>query len=142
MSAGSNATWKHHDKAAPCTTKLTPVDIGDQLQQAYQMQKGSIFFNELPGEIRNKIYAYLLGAQGSVALSHQVNAKMELEEEDLDVFVDTKHPIRLCAAIIPTCRACAYETYPILYGHNVFTFYDSIEIENFDLLGLGTSSFR
>ena len=125
-------------------TKLMSVDMGDhlmQLQQAYQMQKGSIFFNEFPAEIRNKVYAYLLRAQGLVALDHQVNANIELEEEDLEVFVDTKHPVRLCAAIIRTCRACAYETYPILYGQNVFAFYDSLEIENFDSLGLGTSNF-
>ena len=135
---------KDHDKAARGTTKSMSINMGNrltQLQQAYQMQKSSIFFNKLPGETRNQIYAYLLRAQGSVALDHRVNAKIELEEEDLEVFVDTKHPTRLCAAIIRTCRACAYETYPILYGQNVFAFGDSLEIENFDSLGLSTSSF-
>lgn len=101
------------------------------LQRAYMMQNESIFFRNLPPEIRIKIYQYLLHAYEVVNPSHQSLRSEPRMCHDRAPGLD--------AGITRTCRAAVYETYPILYGQNVFSFAEREDMQYFQFKGLNPS---
>ncbi len=57
-------------------------------------------------------------------------------------FVSDNPRALLDAAIARTCRLRIYETYPILYGQNVFSFYDWGHMYYFERAGTSNDSLQ
>lgn len=109
-------------------TTLTP------LQLAYRRQKDSAFFARLPAEIRHKVYECLLVAHEIITPDHRLLEAMEDRRRRFgDYGVGMKLAAGLHGKIVRTCRACVYETYPILYGQNEFSFGRVEEFNDFKL---------
>ena len=89
------------------------------LQIAYSNQKHSILFGKFPAEIRNRIYEVLL-------LTDQL---ADDRSQDPTPYFWVLKVIE--GAIVRTCRAVLFETYPVLYGRNTFFFSEAFQIEKF-----------
>lgn len=126
------------DMKAPVMVPKVPVT---PLQKAYLAQEGSVFFGKGKGkfsaEIRNMIYEHLLIAHETITPDHYPHPE-QYGEFDLNLLVGDKQAAGLHAGIARTCRAILYETYPILYGCNVFEFWLPHHIRGFERTGLGT----
>lgn len=92
-------------------------------QRAYSIQKQSTFFGKFPAEIRNRIYDFLLVADEIVNPGHQ--------RVSTNNYGCGKVPAGLDATIARTCRAALLESYPILYGRNVFAFVTPDQINRY-----------
>ena len=116
------------------------IDSQDQetitpLQLAYENQKDSEFFTRFPAEIRNKIYGCLLIAEEIITPDHRLvgGAKEDRRCRFGDYGIGPELAAGPQGAVVRTCRACVYETYPILYGHNEFSFGRGQEFDDFKL---------
>jgi len=109
--------------------KTTPLQI------AYENQKNSSFFARIPAAIRNKIYGCLLIAHEMITPKHRshglVVGLVDQHEIFGDVSIGDKLAAGLHGAVARACRACVYETYPDLYGQNIFSFGRQREFDYF-----------
>lgn len=104
------------------------------LQLAYRRQKDSAFFTRFPAEIRHKVYECLLIAHEIITPDHRLLDAIEDRRRRFgDYGVGMKLAAGLHGKIVRTCRACVYETYPILYGQNQFSFGRVEEFNDFKL---------
>lgn len=90
------------------------------LTKAYHRQRKSPFYNKLPAEIRNQIYEYLLLTDQTIDVTiraFSLKKTFKLGENPLH-----DPPPGIHSAICHTCRGALYETYPIIYGRNMFSF--------------------
>jgi hypothetical protein len=110
------------------------------LQIAYENQKDSNFFDRIPAEIRNKIYGCLLIAHEIITPKHRSHGLVVGLADQHEIFGDFSIGDKLAAglhgAVARACRACVYETYPILYGQNIFSFGRQREFDYFMVGGL------
>ncbi|KAL8816523.1 MAG: hypothetical protein Q9191_008316, partial [Dirinaria sp. TL-2023a] len=109
-------------------TPLLPV------QRAYLIQKDSMFFSKLPLELRLEIYQYLLLAP-EVINPDQRQLALKISKSQTHWLITSDYD-ELDVALVRTCRASVYETYPILYGQNVFSFARPQEMHRFQFQGL------
>lgn len=127
-----NMGGKENKNQDPRTT-ITPVQI------AYENQKDSNLFARIPAEIRNKIYGYLLIAHEIITPDHRFfgfAAAMVRCGRLGDYGIGCTLAAGVHGAVVRTCRACVYETYPILYGQNIFSFGRQREFDHFMVGGL------
>lgn len=87
------------------------------LKTAYEKQKDSVFFGKFSPEVRDKIYGYLL-----------------ITTEPIEYYTTVD------VGIMSTCRACTSETYPILYGRNIYTFNQAHYVDDRVFVKLGGKS--
>ena len=121
--------------------KMTPASIVDdvlpftQLQIAYEKQKDSVFFGKFPPEIRNRIYTYLLVVEREIKVDIDNEYAPEKQEKIGYAGPYIGNDAELDATFSRTCRLTVYETYPILYGENVFAFSDWGQTRCFEVTG-------
>lgn len=124
-----------HHIGVTMDTTATAMESPTALTMAYQAQKKSWFFNKIPGEIRHKIYEHLLIASGDVLIQHDPERANKHHHGSC-----TQHRSEVAqgphAAIVQTCRLTVYETYPILYGRNIFCFHRRQDIDQFQFSGI------
>jgi len=135
LSEGLNMGGKEIDSQDP-----DPRTTITSLQLAYEKQKGSNFFARFSAEIRNKIYECLLIAHEIITPDHRLLGHVVFMADRRyrfgDYGIGDKLAAGLHGAVVRTCRACVYETYPILYGQNRFLFGRYQEFDYFKLGGL------
>lgn len=140
MSRELNMVPKDNESDVLKTTAAEIVHDSSQLtplQLAYQKQKNSVFFGKFPPEVRNKIYAQLLVADEVIAVG--IDEQYAAEEHDIGYqgpYEDFNRETVLHGTIARTCRLSVYESYPILYGGNVFLFSDRGQMYWFEIMGM------
>ena len=124
MSVEDNDLLSIRPQTAVGTPRLSDTAITESetpLQRAYRMQESSILFGRCPGEIRNKIYEYLL-----------------ITDEEIDHrqmrCVSSMKSVVPGGQIVRTCRAVLCESYPILYGRNIFSFTHRCNMIHFQMV--------
>lgn len=113
--------------------------LSQSLTQAYQAQSKSPYFDLLPAEVRNKIYEHLLISPHTITRERQAVGPLKHNSR---YAIRCQRPLEIDAAILRTCRAIAHEGYPVLYGHNIFSFTSPTQMRYFKLEGLETERGR
>ncbi len=113
--------------------------LSQSLTQAYQAQPESPYLNLLPAEVRNEVYKYLLISPLTITPERQAVGPLRHYTK----FSTCSAPaLEINATVLRTCRAIAYEGYPVLYGQNTFSFTSPTEMKYFKLAGLESGRGR